>query len=183
MAFKFNTTTLTNVIFNGVSLAKVICNGVTAWIKELILTFTGGSWLQSNILDSTYLSTGSTVSANKIVYNPSHDGYRAAAYQTTLFDVTNFNKLVMTGTDVVSYNYNDPIYHSTVIELLNSSGTVVKTLYSVINQKISKTTTANISINHDISSLKGNHRIRIHVATWGASYYPKTLNFPTFKLQ
>ena len=183
MAIKFKGATLSNVIFNGVSLGKIIYNSVVVWIEELILTFTGGSWLQSNVLSSTYLATGSTVSANKIIYNPSHDGYRAAAYQTVLFDVTNFSKLVITGTDVVAYNYDDPIYHSTVIQLLNSSGTVVKTLYSVIDQKISKNTTANISINNDISALKGNHRIRIHVGTWGASYYPKTLNFSVFKLQ
>ena len=146
MAFKFNETTIPGsgtIIYNGVSLKKLIYNGVTVWTKAL------------NLLSSTYFTADSYVTVSPSAVKVTHNGGEGVTITRYSNNFTNsdFNKLEIGGSYYIATNSSVTSYMTVTLE--TSSGTTIATL---LDQRISGDNASrsdDFSKSVNISSYKG----------------------------
>lgn len=159
MAFKFNGTTLKNVIYNGVSLGKVIFNGVTVWTKELFVFKEGNTSLSNGCTVTRYQYSGNSYyefldGSFNVVANGEGGSYCDARIKT--FDISDFNKL-----EIVA-KCNDPNNKRTLIDIYDATGTTM--LKEIVAD--SNVTTSYKTFTADISGYTGKIVLHINSTIW-----------------
>ena len=169
MSVTINSSPLKNMSFNGNSVKKWLCNGILVWRKELdiLAEYPSTSYWQPSGYYTEFSVSAKQLSMKAMNTGGASSGtnHTATAIMRSFFDISSFNALSVVGNVTIYAGEWNPQY--AYIELLNESGSVVKTIYSQTLQCTPGTGyTWNINQNTDVSNLYGNHRIRIRLVPY-----------------
>ena len=168
MSVIINDHQIKNLIHNGNAINVWFHDGIKVWQRtlDILKEYAVNGWAPSGYYaDFSVSATKFSMKGINTGGATSGTNHTATAIMRSFFDISPFNTISVMGA-VTTYagGWNAQYAY---IEILNVSGSVVKTIYSQTLQCEPGTGyTWNINQNINVSALNGNHRIRIRLVPY-----------------